>query len=344
MPLAAIDSSSTQIDQPSSQVDNQPAKRRLVLPPGEVDQPLVYRLVQRLVLDNELQEFIIDRQARNLTPKTILWYRTSLAIFRAYCQRSNIASAAEVTPGILRHFILELQQGGHNPGGVKNIYGAVKAFINWYADESPPVGWVNPTLKVHMPRTPDAPLDPLSMEHLKAMLATCRQGTFAGSRDKALLLFLLDSGVRHQELHDLNIGDVNMSTGAVMVRCGKGRKPRSTFIGAKSRKALLVYMRYRPGVKDDAPIWVTGAGQRLSYSGIRQVIRRRAKQAGIPEPSLHSFRRAFAIGALRNGCDLVTLQRLLGHSGLAVITRYLKQVDGDLQAAHAKASPVDRML
>lgn len=91
----------------------------------------------------------------------------------------------------------------------------------------------------------------------------------------------------------------------------------------------------------DAPLWATANGQRLTYWGLRQVIRRRAKAAGVPVPGLHSFRRAFAILSLRGGVDLVSLQRLMGHSDLSVIKRYLAQTEGDLKAAHAKGGPVD---
>ncbi|GAB4405088.1 MAG: hypothetical protein Kow00123_17150 [Anaerolineales bacterium] len=93
-----------------------------------------------------------------------------------------------------------------------------------------------------------------------------------------------------------------------------------------------------------SPLWITRTGDRLTYWGLRQILRRRAERAGVPAPSPHDFRRAFALAALRNGVDLISLQRLLGHADLTVIRRYLAQTDGDLQAAHAKASPVDRML
>jgi integrase/recombinase XerD len=178
------------------------------------------------------------------------------------------------------------------------------------------------------------------------MLATCERRTFYGDRDRTLLLFLLDTGVRHAELCALRRWRCGHSnTGSVLVRSGKGRKPRVTFAGPKTRQALTRYLRHRRTMlADDAPLWATEQGTRVSYGGLRQVIRRRAARAGVPEPSLHSFRRGFAIASLRAGMDLVSLQRLLGHSDLSVIRRYLAQTEGDLQAAHERASPVDRLL
>lgn len=86
------------------------------------------------------------------------------------------------------------------------------------------------------------------------------------------------------------------------------------------------------------------SGDRLTYSGLRQVMRRRAIAAGVPVPSLHSFRRAFALACLRGGMDVYSLQRLMGHADLTVLRRYLLQTEGDLQVAHAKSGPVDRLL
>jgi len=174
------------------------------------------------------------------------------------------------------------------------------------------------------------------------MLAACKVRTMMGARDRALLLFLLDTGVRHAELCALDLADLNMESGSVLVRQGKGRKSRVVFVGAKTRRAVTAYLKRR---RDTCPaLWVTDEGTRISYDGMRQVIRRKAEQAGVPEPSLHSFRRAFALTCLRNGVDLISLQRLMGHASLDMLRRYLAQVTSDLQAARQKGSPVDRLL
>ncbi len=169
--------------------------------------------------------------------------------------------------------------------------------------------------------------------------------TLTGERDRAAMLCLLDSGCRAAEFLALNIGDVNLASGAVTVRKGKGAKTRVTFLGAKARKALLAYLRQRPEAGATDPLWISSTlGTRLTYSGLRMLVQKRARVAGVQAPPLHAFRRAFAIGALRGGVDLVSLQRLLGHADLSVIRRYLAQTEEDLARAHAKGSPVDNLL
>lgn len=109
-------------------------------------------------------------------------------------------------------------------------------------------------------------------------------------------------------------------------------------------RAIRRYLRCRVEVSEDEPLWVSHRGKRLTYGGLRSVVRRRAGVAGIPAPSLHSFRRAFATTSPRNGVNVFSLQRLMGHADLTMLRRYLKQTEADLWEAHRKAGPVDNML
>lgn len=88
-------------------------------------------------------------------------------------------------------------------------------------------------------------------------------------------------------------------------------------------------------------MWVTIIGEQLTYWGLRQIIRRRAAKAGVETPSLHSFRRFFALECLRACLDIFNLQQLMGHADLQVLRRYLAQTTRDTEQAHHRARPVD---
>lgn len=238
---------------------------------------------------------------------------------------------------------MHLQQAGHNEGGVHNIFGAVRALIGWFVVESAPPGWENPLKKVETPKRTEEIEQPISLVNFQKLLDTCSDKSFEDLRDKAIFLTLLDSGIRRQELVDLTVGDYNRATGSLLVKRGKGRKTRTTFIGFRTRRAINGYLVHRPSTKDTDPLWATQKGVKMKPEGIRQMIRRRAAQAEIKEPGFHEFRRAFAINFLRNGGDVITLQRLLGHSSLVIINRYLALVDDDLRASHSKHGVVDNM-
>jgi site-specific recombinase XerD len=288
----------------------------------------------------DIADFLTDREARGLSPRTVQFYHDELANLRAFLQAQGIAETEGITATALRAFLLDLGKR-RNAGGVNAGYSAARAFLRWYEAEVEPANWRNPVDKVHPPKVPQEVLPPVDVAHVRAMLDTCGGRSFADARDRAIILALMDTGARVSEFVALDVADVDRTTGAAIIRAGKGGKSRATFLGKKSLRALGVYMRYRP---DGGPLWLTDEGGRLSVAGLREVLRRRAARAGVPAPGPHAFRRGFAIAALRGGCDLVSLQRLLGHADLSILRRYLCQTQADLHEAHNKAAPVDRLL
>ncbi|RME49785.1 MAG: hypothetical protein D6790_22070, partial [Caldilineae bacterium] len=123
-------------------------------------------------LDTELQDFLLERQARGLSPRTISYYTRSLAPWRDFLLAQNVTNTEAVTPIHVRRFLVHLAERGHSPGGVVTIFTGVRAFLRWYAQEYAPTDW-NPLAKVQAPKRPKERLDPLSLSHFQAMLATC---------------------------------------------------------------------------------------------------------------------------------------------------------------------------
>ena len=140
----------------------------------------------------------------------------------------------------------------------------------------------------------------------------------------------------------MDLDDLNQASGRILIRQGKGSKPREVYLGKRSRTALRKYLKAR---KDkDRALWVTHprcGSSRLSYDGLREVLTRWAASAQVEVPTLHDFRRAFALAMLRNGTDVYTLAKLMGNSGITVLSRYVKQTYDDTEAAHRRAGPVD---
>lgn len=177
------------------------------------------------------------------------------------------------------------------------------------------------------------------METVKALTDVCEKTAFHGSKGKVIFLCLLGTGARAQELLDFNLDEVNLVNGEILIRHGKGGKPRTVFIGRKNRKAVRRYVRIRTDTSN--LLWVTREGERLSYSGLRGIVKRRSKQARVENPSLHEFRRAFALNMLRAGADIFCIQRLMGHADIGILRRYLDQTTEDIAKAHQHAGPVD---
>ena len=292
-----------------------------------------------LTLQHWIDGFLTAKRAERKAPKTVIFYQVKIGNFVDYCRSHNVETIEAIDPGIIREWLLHLEQTGHNPGGISAYYRTLKVFLRWYEIETEPDGWRNPIRKIKPPKVPEEFLDPASIEAIAKLIQTCKP-TRTGLRDKAMIMTLFDTGVRASELLDFEMTDLDPITGVMIVRKGKGSKRRTVFAGEKTRRALRAYLKVRGPLPGS--LFSTSTGQKMKYHSLRTMIMRRSVKAQISPPPLHSFRRAFTINCLRAGMDLLTLQRLLGHSDLSMLKRYAKQTSDDLQAAHAASSPVDR--
>jgi site-specific recombinase XerD len=289
-----------------------------------------------------IDSFLTDRKAQGFAGETVRFYQKKLRYFSTYCDGQAVTQVSQLTADLIRRFLLELSEG-HNPGGVHACFRSLRTLLLWIEDEEiMPFDWKNPIRKVKAPKLPVEPIEPISLENIHRLIVTCPQN-FSGCRDKAMLLGLLDTGARAQEFLNLNLEDVELATGSVLIRQGKGRKPRMVFLGRKTIRAVRIYFRFR---HDSNPaLWVSVHGERATYTALRCLLRRRAQLAGLKEiPTPHDFRRAFALVMLRSGVDVFALQKLMGHSDLQVLRRYLAQTNQDVQVAHMRGSPVDHNL
>jgi site-specific recombinase XerD len=291
-------------------------------------------------LSRLISAWLIERRSRGLAPGTIIYYQDEIHRFERWIVGRAVFAVENITPNLIREYLLHLAET-RNGGGVHASFRAVRGFLNWYEEEFEPDAWKNPILKVRPPKVNTQARPGIAPAELRAILSTCT-GELA-ERDKTLLLFLFDTGLRAAELCALNVGDADLITGDVEVRHGKGDKHRTVHAGRKVLKLLRKYLKSREGLQVDDPLFATDADDRFSYGALKSRVYRLADQAKITRPGLHDFRRAFALECLRNGMDLMTLSKLLGHSNVSVTQRYLALNNTDLSRGHQVASPVDRM-
>ena len=289
-----------------------------------------------------MDSFILDRKAQNLSDGTIRFYQTKMKLLSGFLKECEISHITEITPQIIRDYLIYLEERGHNPGGTHAAYRALKAFLNWWEDEFEPPNWKNPIKKVRAPKVPVEILEPVKSDEAIKLLSVCNTKTLLGLRDCAILLTLMDTGVRASELLAMTRKDIDLRSGKIIIRKGKGSKFRIVFISDKTQQVIKHYLKKRDDFSQY--LWITQSGSQLQYSGLRQIMRRRAKDAGIEPPSLHSFRRYFALQMLRSGVDIFSLQKLMGHSDIQILRRYLQQTEEDIRSAHQLGGPVNKLL
>lgn len=210
------------------------------------------------------------------------------------------------------------------------------------------------TAQLYDPPKPDQiAIVPYSEADIKAMLANATKSlpyTLPGKRQasnqlpegkrlKTTIMLLLDTGIRASEYCNLKYRDIDLRNLNIIVM-GKGRKERQIPISSRTAQSIWTYFRTRPEMQVNAPAFASSNGTKLSRDSLLKSIYRLGSRAGVQDPTVHRFRHTFAINFLRNGGDIYTLQRILGHSTLEMVQRYLAIAQVDIQAAHRRASPV----
>ena len=211
--------------------------------------------------------------------------------------------------------------------------------------------------KVRRPKPEQREIMPYTRRDLQAMLTACAHSSNyirpgkrkckhrrpTADRDRAIILLLVDTGMRASELCDLRIRDLDTANHRVRVM-GKGRKERLLPIAPRTSQAIWRYLVTRETKRDRAFLFATKTERPLERNNLRNTLKRIGQRAGVTGVTLHRFRHTFAIAFLRNNGHIMALQRLLGHSTLDMVTRYLAIAQADIENAHQEASPVANWL
>ncbi|GAI85632.1 unnamed protein product, partial [marine sediment metagenome] len=186
-------------------------------------------------------------------------------------------------------------------------------------------------------------------EQISKLIEEFRRVDKSGYRNLAMVLLMLDSGIRVSELVGIELGEVNLAEGYIKISRAKGNRERMVPIGSLAQKSLWKYINhYRPQPLTHrvTGLFLSENGLPLTRNGVQQMLRRAGKRAGITgvRCSPHTFRHTFAKNYLLNGGDIFSLQRILGHSSLASVRVYLNLFTADIKKQHRRFSPIDNMV
>jgi site-specific recombinase XerD len=286
-----------------------------------------------VALADSYTDFILSRQAMNCSPGTLVFYKYSAGRFVLWLDSQGITAPDQIDARLVRQYLAKLAGEGKADTSLHGNARAIRTLLRFLNAEK----YMPELVRFDMPKIAQKRLPVLSADELAKVLAAC-----LSKRDKALILFIADSGLRRQEVILLKWGDIDMTSGLVVVKRGKGGKARSAVIGATTRRALLAYRRLLGNPADESPLFPSRYGLHFTGSGLLTIFCRLSKKTGI-HVTPHALRRTFVILSLRAGMDVLHLQAMLGHSDLGMVFHYAQMVDDDLLQAHQAHSPVDNL-
>lgn len=208
--------------------------------------------------------------------------------------------------------------------------------------------------KVQRPQFVDASPDAFTHDELKAIVQASRVTkswrTRTGRRiqsqratrlrDEAIVLTLVDTGLRASELCALAIRDYDQNRGRLHVCQGKGDKVRYVVVGTRTSRILWRYLVDRGKVKPNDPLFATQTNHFMRRDNLYRLISLLGANAGVSNCHPHRFRHTFAIQFLRNGGSVLLLKELLGHESIEMVMRYARLAEQDIDKAGSH-SPVD---
>lgn len=224
---------------------------------------------------------------------------------------------ASITRAWMQRYLVE-QRKRRKGNGYATLFEDVKQFWAWYAAEH---GTTSPVQGIGRPRLVETAVPVLTREQLNAVMASCSSRTKLAARDRALLMLMVDSGLRRTEVTQLDVEDVDLKRRTISVRHGKGDKPRVATMGDSAAQALWRYLSARGGVKE-GPLFTGRTGSRLTPSGLSQAIKAVGRRAGVDGLRPHLFRHAWAHYGKAAGMQEGDLMTLGGWNSTAMLSRY----------------------
>ena len=199
----------------------------------------------------------------------------------------------------------------------------------------------NPMEHISPPKIPDVIQPHYSPDQIESVLKVTGRGTVYALRDSAVILCLFDTGVRAAELCGMRTENVDWQDQKILVT-GKAGKQRYVGFGHKTATAIERYLRKRV-VRGDY-LWLTTGQGPFTVNGLRMMLERRFKEAGVQFRGAHGFRRGFAMQYLAAGGQEGDLKELAGWADYAMVSRYAKANAGERAIiAHKKLSPGDKL-
>jgi len=278
---------------------------------------------------------------RGLSTAYQLSVRQTLDALQKWLERKGVASWNDVGTDELTAFLSEQKSRGLSAASLRINIVHMKIFFRRLAGNKvitadPAEPLLPPRGELHLPET-------LNEQHVQSMLESVDIENKLGRRDLAMLELFYASGLRLSELIGARLENLDLDEGFIRVT-GKGGKTRIVPVGGKAREAVADYLKNeRPEmVKKKTSSWVflSVRGGKLSPERVREIVKQRAKAAGLSQNIYpHLLRHSFATHLLQNGADLRVIQDMLGHADIATTQIYTHVDQKGLKSVHRKFHP-----
>lgn len=253
--------------------------------------------------------------------KTIYQYKLTLNNISSFIRKPF----PEMDAYDIRYFLACRKEQGVSDRTLENNRANLSAFFQWMAAEE--IIPKNPCVNIKPVKYKEEVRLPFSDVEIDALRSACKN-----LKERALIEFLITSGVRVSEASSMNVSDIDFSDLSVHVRHGKGNKERITFINQVAKTHIQKYLLSRNETCD--ALFCNKNHEPINRSGINYLVKDIGKRAGVENVHPHRFRRTFATGLANRGMKIQEIQKLLGHSNIATTMEYVCTDDSKIKISY----------
>jgi len=300
-------------------------------------------------LASRMDQWMLWQKERAYSGKTIEMRTWAISCFIEWAGERELHYPEKITKPILEGYqraIFNYRKADGNPLGVttqRQRIGAIQNFFTWLCRRG--ILQANPAADLDLPRKPNRVLPrTLSAHEIQAILDVPDVTDLLGIRDRAILETLYSSGIRRGECARIDIDDVDLQLGTILVRKGKGQKDRVVPLGQRAAYWIAKYLEHtRPKLEthsSERALFISGYGERFNINHIGNWVRKTIAAASIGrKASCHTLRHSCATHMLENGADIRFIQQQLGHARLDTTQIYTEVSIVKLREVHARTHP-----
>ncbi|WP_404331583.1 tyrosine-type recombinase/integrase [Mesobacillus maritimus] len=324
------------------------------------------RTSKKLLVDL-FETFMRAKELEGLRPRTLSDHRTTFRYFLSFlkCKYPSIQYVEDTSTDVIRDYIYYMSKEkqlwddhtqasvrdrtnkkGLSPFTVNIRLRTLKCFFKFLIDEGHILH--NPAARIKLLKTEQDTITAFSKKQILDLLNQPNQRTYAGFRDYVLMLLFLDTGIRCNEALGLTKKDFDYEQKVIKVPAylAKNKNARILPLSKKTAKALSILIKENSVFEDIDIIFLSNYGTKIDPSWVRSRIKKYGEQAGIKDirVSPHTFRHTFSKFYILNGGDAFTLQRILDHSTMNIVRKYIQMNGEDIKSQHHQYSPVNDLL
>ena len=294
-----------------------------------------------VTLQEAFEDFMQEKRARSLSESTLRNYEQSYNFFCKYAGYTEKTLTEEVDQKALYSMINTLAHNGVQPSSINHYLRDIRTFRYWCMDGTR--AYIQPPFKIHEVEKQEEPIKLFTNEELDALLEKPRKSdSFATWRTWAIVNWVLATGNRAATICEVKIEDINFAHKEITLRHTKNKKAQIIPLSSSLETCIKEYMRIWRRDSDPTSWLFPNVGEeQLTTNALRLSFTKYCKDKEVTKTNIHGLRHNFAKLWVKNNGNMFTLQKILGHSTLAMTRRYVKLFSDDIKEDYDRFSPLD---